>query len=123
MSEAAKTCVIVEDEYLISADLARLCNKFGVEVLGDAASVEEAYDILGTTEPDYVLMDVRLGGKRDGVDVAEWMHARRPDTRIIYVTGSNEPPIMERIRADHPHRVLIKPVAPKSLREAFGLTA
>lgn len=65
-------------------------------------------------------MDVRLGGKRDGVDVAMAIHTINPDIKIVFVTGSSEPPTIDRINMDHPHRILIKPISPGDLADALG---
>ncbi|MBB4657816.1 response regulator [Parvularcula dongshanensis] len=120
MSEA-KTVVIVEDEFLIANYLDGLCKQMSVEVLGLAAKADEALSLISETKPQYILMDVRLQGRRDGVDVSNAVHAERPETRIVFITGSNEPPTLDRINTDDPFRVLIKPINPSELREAFGL--
>ena len=39
--------------------------------------------------------------------------------RIIFITGSNEPPTIQRIESVTPHRVLIKPIDPEALRSAL----
>lgn len=117
----SKTVVIVEDEFLIAQDLKGLCEQLGVQVLGVESKAGPALKTLEETQPDYVLMDVRLQGKRDGVDIANDIHAKRPDVKIIFITGSNEPPPIERIKSDNPYRILIKPISPNELREAFDL--
>ncbi len=114
------TAVIVDDEFVIADYMEMICEDLGIAVLGKAHSAEEAERVIIDTAPDYVLMDVRLGGTRDGVDVANTVNARHPDTRVIYITGSAEPSTMARIMTDHPHRVLIKPVSEPDLREAFA---
>lgn len=121
MADEKKTVVIVEDEFLIAMDLQTICHSLGVDVLGTASKPSEALELLSRTHPAYILMDVRLQGKRDGVDIANAVHAERPETRIIFITGSNEPPTLERINCDNPYRILIKPISPEQLREAFGL--
>ncbi|MBB36374.1 MAG: response regulator [Hirschia sp.] len=119
--DETKTVVIVEDEFLIANYLEGLCEDMGVKVLGLASKAGQAIELLERTDPEYVLMDVRLQGKRDGVDIALKVHARRPETKIIFITGSSEPPTIDRINTDHPYRVLIKPINPGDLREAFSL--
>ena len=120
MMAEARTVVIVEDEFLIAQDLARLCRQIGVEVLGTAAKAEAATALIEESRPTHVLMDVRLQGKRDGVEVAQAAHDHYPQMKIIFVTGSNEPPTMARIREDNPYRILIKPIRLDDLVEAFS---
>lgn len=115
------TVMIVEDDFLIAEDLRLLVVEFGARVIEVLTSAEGAAERIVEKAPDYVLMDVRLGGRRDGVDVAQQVHDSRPEIRLVFVTGSNEPPTIERIETDDPYRILIKPIGPEELREALGL--
>lgn len=114
------TVIIVEDDILIAEDLRLLVTEFGGTVLRMIETAEGAAARILNDGPDYVLMDVRLGGRRDGVDVAQEVHDSRPEIRLVFVTGSNEPPTIERIETDDPYRILIKPISPEELREALG---
>jgi len=111
--------VILEDDYLIAEDLRALSEEFGAEVLDVFYKAQGAAENILQLNPDFVLMDVRLGGKRDGVDVAQAIHDRTETIRVIFITGSNEPPTIKRINEDHPHRILIKPISPAQLQEAL----
>ncbi|MDT0684154.1 response regulator [Roseicyclus sp. F158] len=113
------TIVIVEDDFLIAEDLRGMCEEFGASVLGMAHAADEAFAVIEKAKPQYVLMDVRLGGKRDGVDIAQQVYDAMPETKLIFITGSNEPPTIERIKQDHPFRILIKPISPRELSEAI----
>ena len=117
-----KRAVIVEDDFLISEYLSQLCRELGVGVVGTAMEADGALHLIREEAPGYVLMDVRLGAGKDGVDVANMVHQDLPDTKIIFITGSNEPVTLARIDSDHPFRVLIKPINRDHLREAFELT-
>lgn len=111
---------IVEDDFLIAEYLRDICEEeLGLDVVGMAHDADDARTMLEQTRPEWVLMDVRLGGSRDGVDVAHEFHALMPGGKVIFVTGSNEPPTINRINADNPHRILIKPISPEDLAAAF----
>lgn len=118
MSEGNRT-VIVEDEILISDYLADLCELYDMEVVGTADNGEEAIETIRETRPDVVLMDVRLVGEMDGVAVAKTVYEDLPNLKIVYITGSNEPPTIARIKSDHPYKILIKPILPDDLRRAL----
>jgi CheY-like chemotaxis protein len=62
--------LIVEDEYFISLDAEDALSSAGFTIVGIAATAEEAVEMAGTERPDMVLMDIRLGGPRDGIDAA-----------------------------------------------------
>ena len=115
-----KTAVIVEDDFLIAEHFRQLCGKAGVTVLGAADRADKALKLIRQTKPQYILMDVRLKGEEDGVDVANVVHRELPATKVIFITGSNEPPMLDRIMSDHPYRVLIKPINPDDLNQALS---
>lgn len=119
LASITKRVVIVDDDVLICEYLQDLCQFYGAEVVGMAHDADAAEDVIIEAEPEYVLMDLRLGGPRDGVDVAEAVQQRMPDVKFVYVTGSNEPKSMERIASDSPHHILIKPISPADLRMAL----
>ena len=86
-----KTAVIVDDDAIIGVALEVMCRRIGVTVLGVAQNASEADRMLASETPDFVLMDVRLGEARDGIDVANDYHSNHPQSKIIYVTGSHFP--------------------------------
>jgi len=56
--------LIVEDEFLIAEDLDERFTELGADVVGPAASVDYALDLIGSTPRlDGALVDVNLGGK------------------------------------------------------------
>ena len=112
--------VIVEDEILIADYLADLCEHFGFDVVGAADNADEAISTIRETRPDIILMDVRLAGHSDGVEAAKTVYEEQSNLKIIYVTGSNEPPTIARINSDHPYKILIKPILPDDLRRALA---
>jgi CheY-like chemotaxis protein len=62
--------LVVEDEQLIAADLAAKLKRMGHEVVGFAASGEEAIRLAKSLRPELVLMDVHLQGPMDGREAA-----------------------------------------------------
>ncbi len=115
-----RSVVVIEDEFLIAEDFMAMCEDIGLKVLGHAATADEAEALILGTKPDYVLMDVRIQGTRDGVDVAAEVRKTLEQTRIIYITGSNEPKTIKRMKSDRPHAILAKPVSFDAFRDAFN---
>jgi DNA-binding NarL/FixJ family response regulator len=62
--------LIVEDDYLVASDLGAALTDAAFEVVGIAASADAALALASSTSPSVVLMDIRLAGKRDGIDAA-----------------------------------------------------
>ena len=81
--------VIVDDHQLfrsgVRAELAGL-----VDVLGDAATVEDAVRTIAALEPDVVLLDVHMPGG-GGLEVIRQVAQRRPAQRFLALSVSDAP--------------------------------
>jgi DNA-binding NarL/FixJ family response regulator len=58
---------------------------FGFEIVGECADGDEAAGAIARTEPDIVLMDVRMA-RLDGVAATRLIHDLRPDLPVLAVT-------------------------------------
>ena len=114
-----QNCVlVVDDEFLIAMGFRMQVEEMGFAVCGTAATAEEAIAQAETHRPVVVLMDMRLWGKKDGVDAAIAIH-RTVGSKVIFITGSREAATLERINLDHPFAVLFKPVSNRQLRSTI----
>jgi DNA-binding NarL/FixJ family response regulator len=93
-------------------------SKIGIEVCGTAATAMQAITLAQRHRPKIVLMDVRLRGATDGVDAALAIHDS-VGSKVIFLTGSQEPTTLARIQQDHPTAVLFKPTSEQQLRTAI----
>lgn len=81
--------VIVDDEPLARDMLGRLCtDRRQVDVVGNAANGKDAIELINSSRPDLVLMDVELGDMT-GYDVLRAVRAD-VDPLAIMVTGHND---------------------------------
>jgi two-component system cell cycle sensor histidine kinase/response regulator CckA len=120
MLRAAKTILVVEDERVVARDLQRSLLDLGYSVPVTAASADQA--ILLATEhcPDLVLMDIRIKGKRDGIETASILRERF-DVPIVYLTAFADEATLERAKATEPFGYLLKPVRITELRSAVEI--
>jgi DNA-binding NarL/FixJ family response regulator len=85
---SAPRIVIVDDHQLfrsgVRAELEGL-----VEILGDAASVDEAERLILDTDPDVVLLDVHMPGG-GGVEVIRRVAPERPGARFLALSVSDD---------------------------------
>jgi DNA-binding NarL/FixJ family response regulator len=79
--------VIVDDHHLFRAGVRAELDGL-VEVLGDAATVEEAVRCILEQEPDVVLLDVQMPGG-GGVEVIRQVAAKRPAQRFLALSVSD----------------------------------
>ena len=78
--------LVVEDESVIAADLCECLGDMGYQVVGEAASGEEALRKVARHRPDLVLMDIVLDGEMDGITAAECLQ-REHDVPVIFLTS------------------------------------
>lgn len=97
--------LVVEDEYLLAADVARLLEQDGAEVVGPFPTVGQALSHLAKEDmPDFALLDVNLRGELV-FPVAELLLSQ--EVPFLFVTGYDSGALPE-IFADQPR--LEKPV-------------
>jgi CheY-like chemotaxis protein len=107
--------LIVEDEFYIALDIEATLTGLGHSSVGIAASAAQAIGIAERERPDVILMDVRLAGKRDGIDAAGEILSRL-GIRSIFVTANTDPHTRERAAAVNPAGFLEKPLTPQRLQ-------
>ncbi|WGX97241.1 response regulator transcription factor [Nocardioides sp. L-11A] len=77
--------VVVDDHPVFRIGMSSLLEETGFDVVGQAASEEEAVTIVAATAPDVVLMDLDLGGGSGANATREILRAR-PTTGVLVVT-------------------------------------
>src|ERR1700759_988745 len=81
---------IVEDDADIASFIEETLEIGGYEVVGKAATAGDAISLIARHRPDIALLDIRLIGRRNGIDVAEEV-TRRFGTGVIFETGESSP--------------------------------
>ena len=115
-----KNVLIVEDDPIIQ-HLIQIClNNLGYEVCGTAGTGDEAVVAAQKTTPDFVLMDINLSGRIDGIDAAREIKAHS-EARIIFLTAFSDEKIIERAKEIHPAGFILKPFSNNDLRIALEL--
>ena len=67
---AVRRILIVEDEMFVAMDIEAAVIKAGHKVIGFAGTAQRAIALADQLRPDFILMDIRMPGDRDGVDAA-----------------------------------------------------
>lgn len=78
--------VIAEDEPVARQAMARLFDlETDIKVVGEAANGEEAIELVRSTMPDVVLMDIRMP-KLDGIKATHTIKQEMPNVAIVILT-------------------------------------
>jgi len=84
------TVLLVDDHALFREGLAALLStQEGIEIVGEAASGEEALEKARELLPDVILMDILMPGM-GGLDATRKIKEEMPHTRVVILTVSEE---------------------------------
>ncbi|MGD0864376.1 MAG: response regulator [Rhizomicrobium sp.] len=106
--------LLVEDEFLIAMSIEGDLRDSGYDVVGIARSADTAAELSRSERPDLVLMDIRLVGKRDGIDAALEIY-ETTGIRCIFATAHCDTETIARARPAAPLGWLHKPYGRDSL--------
>src|ERR1043165_9903556 len=92
--------VLADDHALVRAGMHSLLSTMAnVQVVGEAASGEEALELAAREQPDVVLMDIAMKGIT-GLDAAARMRDRHPGVRVVILSmHSGEEYVLQALRA------------------------
>lgn len=112
--------LIVEDEAVVSLDIARRLEKMGYEVIARVASGEEAIAQVQAAPPDLVLMDINLQGEMDGIETADQL-AKEYGIPTIYLTAYAGESTLQRAKLTNPYGYILKPFKERELRATIEI--
>lgn len=102
--------LIVEDETTMANFIRAFLKRAGYDVVGIAATGQEALALVQEHAPDLVFMDIRLKGSEDGICTARLIRDTC-DAAIIFLTGATDDETIDLAKDVAPEGYLIKPFA------------
>ena len=109
--------LVVEDDFLVAADIELALIDAGFDVVGVAESADHAVALAAAEQPALVLMDIRLAGGSDGIDAAIRIY-RDQGIRSLFASAHSDEPAKRRAAAAQPLGWLQKPYAMDRLIDA-----
>jgi CheY-like chemotaxis protein len=106
--------LVVEDDYLVSIQMEQALSEAGFEVAGLVASADDAIEAAAVQRVKLVIMDIRLAGRRDGVEAAIELF-NRYGIRSIFATAHMDAETRKRAAIAQPLDWLQKPYSMASL--------
>lgn len=107
--------LIVEDEVIIADTIERFLLQKGYQVVGKAISYEEAISLYKETQPDLVLLDIRLNGSKTGINVAQYIQKQAVSKPFIFLSSQIDAESINGAKSTFPVGYLSKPIQRNSL--------
>lgn len=102
--------LIVEDEAIIAMTLEETLRGLGYSNVQHMFDEKTAYEAVLNEHFDLILMDVNLGGSRDGIDVIKSIKRTKSEIPFVYVTSYSDFKTITKAKYTQPEGYLIKPV-------------
>ena len=100
--------VVVEDEIIIADHLCETLEGLGYETFEPAISFTEGKELIDEVRPDIVILDIHLSGRKDGIDLAQYIRENH-DIPFIFLTSFSDKATLERAKQVNPPAYLVKP--------------
>jgi DNA-binding LytR/AlgR family response regulator len=112
---ASKSLVIVDDEPVIAHDIANILSGNGYLIKGIADNAADALRLIRATNPDLVLLDIKIKGAADGISLGMDI-LRHFQIPFIYITSYYDQPTLDRAKQTLPSGYIVKPFGENDLR-------
>lgn len=112
---SALNILIVEDEFLVAADLEESLLSLGYTVQNCVATGQGAIDEVTRNLPDLILMDIVLKGQMNGIEAATLIQQKH-NVPIIYLTANADIGTVEKAKFSLPYGYILKPFTEKELQ-------
>jgi DNA-binding LytR/AlgR family response regulator len=112
--------LIVEDEFMISEDIAMRLLDFGYSVAGVAPSATKALTILENENVDLALLDINIKGEMDGIELSKIINSKYK-IPFIFLTSLANKAIFDRAKESQPSAYIIKPFNDRQMQISIEL--
>jgi len=112
--------LIVEDELITAKAIRSALNSLGYDVLDIVTSGEEAIQKASGSQPDLILMDIKLDSEMDGIEAARQIKDRF-NIPVVYLTAHADDATLERAKITDPFGYILKPFEDRELHVAIEI--
>lgn len=111
---------VVEDEVIIADDIQSLLTEIGYVCPEPCSDYYEAIKMLEEETPDLILLDINLGKKKNGIDIAAYIRANLK-LPFIFLTANSDESTVARAKMTSPDAYLVKPFDKSDLYAAIEI--
>lgn len=112
--------LVVEDEQILAEDLRDILESFSYHVVGVVESGEKAVKLAPKLNPDLVIMDIMLRGRKDGIEAANEIK-RKYNLPVVFLTAYADEPTLQRAKIAEPFGYILKPFKEQELHTTIQM--
>jgi DNA-binding NarL/FixJ family response regulator len=111
--------VLIADDHRLMLHAIRLAlaDNDDIEIVAEADSGTKVLPLVGQTDPDIVLLDVRMPGI-DGLSVLERLRERYPKVRVAMLSAVDDPTVVKAALSRGASAFIVKHIDPRDLAAA-----
>jgi DNA-binding LytR/AlgR family response regulator len=106
--------LIVEDEMVVAGNMYDILKKMGYKVLEPVINYTEGILSIETNKPDIAIIDIKLAGRKTGIDLAEKIRERY-NIPFIFLTSNANSDLFNQAKEALPYAYLLKPFTKQGL--------
>lgn len=112
--------VLIADDHRLMLHAIRLSleDHDDIEIVAEADSGTKVIPLVGQTNPDLVLLDVRMPGI-DGLTVLERLRSRYPEVRVAMLSAIDDPSVIQAAFTRGASAFIVKHIDPRDLAAAI----
>ena len=104
-----KNILIVEDEVLIASQIEMFLEHNGYNCIGIAVDYSGAIELLESNPVDLILLDIKINGSKDGIDVAKYVN-NNLGVPFLFLTSYNDVETLKELKHLNPIGYINKPI-------------
>lgn len=112
--------LVVEDDSLFALDLKILIKELEHELIGIIDNSDEVEEIVERNQPDLILMDIKINGSLNGIELAKKIQKQK-DVGVIFMTSFDDPKFYDQAKETEYFGYLVKPFNKLTLQSTIEL--
>lgn len=111
---------VIENEVIIADNLCDTLEELGYECFEPSLNYSDAVESLKTNQPDIAIIDIQLGGKKTGIDLAQHINDNYK-LPFIFLTSNTDPLTINQAKKVNPYSFLTKPFIKEGIYSAIEI--
>jgi len=115
--------LLADDHPIVMKGFSMSLAQFGIEIVGEAKTTAEVIELHASQKPDVIILDMRFGEKKTGIEVAKEILSIDPKAKIIFLSQFDQDFLIKETYRIGAYAYLTKDCQPEELAAAVTKAA